>query len=95
MAESLIQDVNGEIIGLTPKQHIRGLNDEEFLAHLMVESPYGPMGVIFVLEAIRYYAEQVSLQKPPADDPTAIINPSAWHATAVSIIEKFNLRHEA
>ena len=61
------------------------LTNEEFISSLMSFSQYGAMTQVFVIEAVRYYAEQVSNTPVPEDDPRAIISPVLWHRIAVDI----------
>lgn len=92
--QPVIVGTDGGVIGLTEKQNLKKLNNEEFIAHLMTVSPYGAMCQIFIIEAIRYYSERVSSQDIPADDPDALINPKAWHATAEDISRQMALKYE-
>ena len=92
--QPLIVNVQGETIGLTEKQHLKSLTMTEFIAHLLEVSPYGLMAPIFILEAIRYYAERVASQDEPANNPDEPLNPKAWHAVATHINDQIKLRHE-
>lgn len=61
------------------------LSNEEFVSHLMRFSQYGALTRVFVIEAIRYYSEQVSSTPEPKDDPRSPISPTVWHRIAVDI----------
>lgn len=67
--------------------------NEEFVSELMAYNQHGGLAQIFIIEAIRYYAEQVASSKPN-EDSKAMINPVAWHAVATEILEKMRLNYE-
>lgn len=60
-------------------------NNEDLVKNLMTFSPYGAMGQIFVVEAIRSYAEQLAKQPVPKDNPDSMISPVLWHAIATDV----------
>jgi hypothetical protein len=86
-------DTSGNTLHLTEDQNLRKLNNEEFIGHLMMFSPTGQMSQIFIIEAIRYYAERVASSEYPEDDPKQFINPQAWHNTATYIVEAFDKKY--
>ncbi len=55
---------------------------------LMNHSPMGGLCQGFIIEAIRYYAEQVAAQPEPVDNGSTFINPVAWHKIAVDISKR-------
>lgn len=67
--------------------------NEEFVSELMAYNQHGGLAQIFIIEAIRYYAEKVSNSEAENDDK-AMINPTAWHAVATEILEKMRLNYE-
>lgn len=60
-------------------------NNEDLVKNLMTFSPYGAMGQIFVVEAIRSYAEQLANKPAPRDDLSAMVSPVLWHAIATDV----------
>lgn len=68
------------------------LSNEEFLDELMRFSKYGALTQVFVMEAIRFYAEEVS-RTTFSDDKNTIINPETWHAIAVDLKKAFEERY--
>ena len=62
-----------------------------FINDLLARSPHDHLVEVFVLEAIRFYSEQIS-KTEAVNDPNARINPAAWRSTAVGLnrrIEQF------
>ena len=45
---------------------------------MMNFSAFGALSQVFVVEAIRFYSEQVLKQSEPADSSEGIINPRIW-----------------
>jgi len=68
--------------------------NEEFVVELMNFSPYGVLCQAFIIEAIRYYADQVSSTPEPTDDTSQFISPKAWHGIAVDITKRMKDRYE-
>lgn len=68
--------------------------NEEFVGYMMSYSKFGGLTQIFIIEAIRYYAEQIASQPAPTESGTSLINPIAWHAVAVDILEKMKEQYE-
>lgn len=69
------------------------LTNEDLVVDLMNFSPVGPLSQVFIMEAIRRYAEQVA-DAPPIEH--GLINGNSWKACAVDILErcdKFYNRH--
>jgi hypothetical protein len=58
--------------------------------HLMIMNPGGPLSQAFIIEAVRRYAAELVEAGPPAENPRAIINPMAWHATAAAIADQLD-----
>jgi ABC-type Zn uptake system ZnuABC Zn-binding protein ZnuA len=44
-----------------------------------------PIHVAFVIEAVRFYSENVIKQGEPEDNPKALISPKLWYAVAETI----------
>lgn len=65
----------------------------EMVADLMAVSPYGALAEAFIVEAIRYYSEQVAKQTPE-ENPSALISPVAWHGIAVDIQQRLKENYE-
>lgn len=65
----------------------------EFVTELMELSSYGPLTQVFIIEAIRYYSEQVSNTPEPPDNITEFINPKLWHKIATDINSKMKARY--
>lgn len=78
---------------VTQKDHLKKLNNEEFLANLMLFSPYGALCQVFLIEAIRYYAERVAATDPTPNDKAAI-DPVVWQGIAKDVSEKIKLKYE-
>ena len=70
------------------------LSNEEFVQHLMSFSQYGAMTQIFVIEAIRFYAESVSRTPEPTEDSNEMINPKLWHRIATDITKAMKEQYE-
>lgn len=69
------------------------LSNSEFLNDIMEFAPVGPIAQIFVIEAIRYYAEQVKSGPKPTESGNGIINPIAWHDTAEYLYDRFEAKY--
>lgn len=67
----------------------------EFVTELMELSSYGVLSQVFVIEAIRYYSEQVSKTPEPPDNITEFINPKLWHKIATDINSRMKIRYES
>lgn len=74
-------------------KELRKLNNEEFIAFLMMYSPYGALCQVFIIEAIRKYSEMVAQQENVKDDPDAIVNPVVWQGIANDIYEKHTMKY--
>lgn len=74
-------------------EELKKLNNEEFIAFLMMYSPYGALCQIFIIEAIRKYSEIVAQQEDVKDDPDAIVNPVIWQGIAKDINEKHTMKY--
>lgn len=67
------------------------------LDDLMTFSPCGPLAEIFIMHAIRHYAEQVAASTP-AELDTPVLSGAAWHRCGVDIAQRmaaFYDRHNA
>lgn len=69
-------------------------SNEMVVKDLMTFSPYGSLGQVFIIEAIRYYATQVASQPVPEPDKKQFINPADWHGIAVDVLERMNKNYE-
>lgn len=67
--------------------------NEELILDLMEHSPYGGLGQVFIVEAIRQYAEQIA-----AADPNVIgnglISGEAWQGVAKDVKERCDLFYD-
>jgi hypothetical protein len=68
--------------------------NEEFIGDLMGYSEHGALIQIFVVEAIRNYAEQVAATPTPTDHGTGYISAIAWHGCATEVMEKMKENYE-
>jgi hypothetical protein len=67
----------------------------EFVKWLMNYSPHGALCQVFIIEAIRHYAEQISHTKPPEpENDNGFISAIAWHNIAVDILNKIENRNK-
>ena len=73
-------------------KHIR--TNEEFLGELMMFSPYGALCQVFIIEAIRNYAERVSNSPTPIEHGTGVFSEIAWHGVGVDILKKLKDNYE-
>lgn len=73
------------------------MTNDEFVDDLMTFSPTGAMSQIFILEAIRKYAEQIEQREDYVREEMkdGFIHPDAWIKTAKHINTKFNERNAA
>jgi hypothetical protein len=69
--------------------------NEAFVLDLMNQSPYGGLCQGFIIEAIRYYSEQVAKTPEPVDDGTSFINPVAWRLIAIDISKRMEDQYGA
>jgi hypothetical protein len=63
-------------------------SNEEIVLNLLRFSPYGALGQIFIMEAIREYANNVSAIDPATITGTAFINPEAWVGVAKDVKQR-------
>lgn len=69
--------------------------NKEFVNNLMDFSPAGGLCQVFIIEAIRHYAEQVAATNPPApENDTGFISARAWHTIAVDITNRMKEQYE-
>ncbi len=66
----------------------------EFVSYLMTQSSHGALVQSFVIEAIRYYAEQVASTPKPNEHGNAVISPVAWHNIAEEVLAKMKANYE-
>jgi hypothetical protein len=66
----------------------------EFISYLMTQSQHGALVQSFVIEAIRYYAEQVASTPKPTEHGDAFISPIAWHNIAEEVLAKMKANYE-
>ena len=62
-------------------------SNEEFVSKLIKDSFHGQLTGVFVIEALRFYAERVaSTPRPEASQDNGVVSAIIWHdiATAVS-----------
>ena len=57
-----------------------GETNEEFVVRIMNFCPYGALGQVMVVEALRQYADLASRKRL---EDTCLINPDAWQECAV------------
>jgi hypothetical protein len=55
---------------------------QQLITDIMAEHP---VHVAFIIEAIRFYSENVIKQGEPEDDNKALISPKLWYAVAETI----------
>jgi hypothetical protein len=60
----------------------------------MTQSAHGALVQSFVIEAIRYYAEQVAATPKPVDHGKEFISPVAWHNIAEEVLAKMKANYE-
>ncbi|MCA3000374.1 MAG: hypothetical protein ING75_17435 [Rhodocyclaceae bacterium] len=62
--------------------------NEEIISNLMQFNPYGALGQIFIMEAIREYANNVSAIDPATITGNPIINLAAWVGVAKDVKQR-------
>jgi hypothetical protein len=67
--------------------------NEEFVVDLMNYSKYGGLVQAFVIEALRYYSEQIA-ESVPKEDSKSFIDPIVWHGIAVDVLDQLKERYE-
>lgn len=67
------------------KSHI--VDNETLVIDLMNFSPFGPLGQMFVVEAIRQYAKKVA-ETPVKDDPHEMFSRETWRAIGQDVTER-------
>lgn len=74
-------------------------NNKQFINTLMLTSIHGMLMEVFIIEAIRFYCEQVLKNPEPMDDTSQMINPRLWWHVAEEansrIIERFEGKKDA
>lgn len=68
------------------------LTNLQLVEQIMMYSAYGSLVQIFVIEAIRYYAESISKQPIP-ENKEDLINPRHWWAIAKEISDKLEKKY--
>jgi hypothetical protein len=69
------------------------LTNEEFVSDLMTYSSFGGLCQVFVIEAIRRYADQVSAANPAAMD-TQFLSGAVWVGLAKEIKAKVHQQYD-
>jgi hypothetical protein len=87
-AESLLKDFEGFHSPNLPQ------SNTEFVVDIMNYSECGGMIQMFVIEALRYYSEQVANGVMPKSDPNAFINPRDWWHCAREVQKKIRAKYE-
>lgn len=80
-----------EEIKLTLVDSKKPMTNTEFITDLMEYSYHGALTQIFIIEAIKRYAEIIVAQAKPTDPGTSFISAIAWH----EIAEEIKTRMEA
>lgn len=62
--------------------------NEDFVRRVMNFSKSGPLAQLMIVEAIRFYSDLV-MKTEPKSDPTAVLNPLAWHQCATEIYQEW------
>jgi len=88
---SNIINPNGGKFELTLEQKLKQMSNGEFLAHLVSQNDQ--MFEIVVLEAIRSYAEKVSIMPAPTINSNEKVDLSRFHEVACTINNQFILRN--
>ena len=73
--------------------HIK--TNEDFLHYVMNFSKYGILSQVFVIEALRYYAERITQNGEPEDDVTQVISPVVWYKLGLEIQELLKAKYDA
>ena len=68
--------------------------NEEFVSELMSQSTYGQLMQVFVVEAVRYYSNQVAATPEPDSDDNAFISPKVWHMIAKDVKQQLEKAFE-
>jgi len=74
-------------------EELKKLNNEEFMAFLMMYSPHGALCQVFIIEAIRFYSKLIAEQPMPQDNPDAIVSPIVWRGLAEDILGKHTMKY--
>lgn len=83
-------DMSDEVtIKLTGKKE--PMTNTEFVADLMAYSYHGALTQVFIIEAIRRYAEIIIAQSKPVEHGNGCVSVIAWH----EIAEEIKTRMEA
>lgn len=70
------------------------LTNDKFVAHLMNFSRHGALMQVFILEAMRKYADACKAADPATFD-SPLLSGKAWHGCAVELAEAFTERDDA
>lgn len=71
------------------KQPVK-LTTEMMVRDLLRDPPFGELGQLFILEAIRHYAGMVASTPAPTEDGNGIVSAKAWHSIAVDVSNRIN-----
>jgi hypothetical protein len=72
----------------------RPQTNTEFITELMEYSKYGGLAQVFIIEAIRYYSEQVAKSNPTSVEDNQLISPKLWRAVATEVHEKLQKKYK-
>ena len=70
------------------------MTNEEFVAGLMSYSRHGALTQVFVIEAIRFYAELIKGQPDVEDKPDAMFSAKKWKAVAADVHTQMKAQYE-
>jgi len=76
----------------TPKKELK--TNEILLGELMMYSPHGALCQVFIIEAIRNYAERIASTPTPVEHGNSVISAIAWHGIAVDILARMKANYE-
>jgi hypothetical protein len=68
--------------------------NEMLVRDLMTFSPYGSLSQVFIVEAIRHYAEQIAATPEPTEDGKGIISAVAWHGIARDVVKRLEEHYD-
>jgi len=73
---------------------MKRLSNEDFIKDLMSFSPSGSMIQVFVIEALRYYTEQLTKNGIPNETGNEVISPIFWYNIGMEVKERLETNYE-
>lgn len=71
--------------------HIK--SNDDLMHYIMNFSKHGALAQVFVVEALRYYSEQITKHGEPKEDLSSFVSPVIWYKIGLEINEILEIKY--